>query len=202
MAESDWDLLDGSAASDWEVLSHTRFADDDARSVATDTTDVTDVSEISNATLCTLRGWPALARAAHAAHAARAANLGDEADEADEAQSYKDALLQGGGGLEGDKASKMAKGPSRLPGVFVNGYRKKTRLPAIEEEMDADEEWWLRKGQGSLLAKRRWKFDRRPQFCNEERRQGFGRQQPTWEYEFGQSAEGYCAPETEDDDDL
>lgn len=195
MAESDWDLLDGSAASDWELLSHTRFADDDARSVATDTTDVTDISEISSTTLCTLRGWPALALAR--AHAAAAANLGDEV------QSYKDALLQGGGGLEGDKASEMAKGPSRLPGVFVNGYRKKTRLPAIDEEMDADEEWWLRKGQGSLLAKRRWKFDRRPVFCNEERRQGFGRQQPTWEYEFGQSAEGYCAPETlEDDDDL
>ena len=191
MAESDWDLLDGSAASDWELLSHTRWADDDdARSVATDTTDVTDVSEISSATLCTLRGWPALARAHRALR---------DSDESMESQSYKDALLQGGGGLEGDKASEMAKGPSRLPGVFVNGYRKKTRLPAIEEEMDADEEWWLRKGQGSLLAKRRWKFDRRP-VCNEERRQGFGRQQPTWEYEFGQSAEGYCAPE--DDDDL
>lgn len=196
MAGSDWDLLDGSAASDWELLSHTRW-DDDARSVAsvaTDATDATDVSEISSATsatLCTLRGWPALARA-RGAH-----------QDSDESQSYKDALLQGGGGLEGDKASAMAKGPSRLPGIFVNGYRKKTRplspLPAIEE-MDADEEWWLRKGQGSLLAKRRWKFDRRPVFCNEERRQGFGRQQPTWEYECGQSAEGYCAPE--DDDDL
>lgn len=192
MAESDWDLLDASAASDWELLSHTRWADDDARSVATDTTDITDVSEISSATLCTLRGWPALARA-HRAHRAHR--------DLDESQSYKDALLQGSGGLEGDKASEMAKGPSRLPGVFVNGYRKKTRpLPAIDEEMDADEEWWLRKGLGSLLAKRRWKFDRRPVFCNEERRQGFGRQQPTWEYEFGQSAEGYCAPEDDDDD--
>ena len=177
---SDWDLLDGS--SEWEVLSHTRWSDDDARSVATD---ATDVSEISTATLCTLRGWPALAHASMN-------------DENDETMSYKDALLQGGGGLDGDKASEMAKGPLIRVPTFVNGYRKKrSDLPVIDEEMDADEEWWIRKEQGSLLAQRRWKHDRRPIFCHEDRRQGFGRQQPTWEYECGQSAEGYCAPEDE-----
>lgn len=175
----EWDLLDGSGASDWELLSNTRW-DDDARSEATDASDTL--------SLCTVTGWPALSR-------------GDQLDLS--SLNYKDALLQGGGGLEGDKASEMAKGPKILvPRHFVNGYRKTKPLMAIEEEMDADEEWWLRKGQGSLLARRRWKFDRRPVFCSQERRQGFQRQQPTWEYECGQSAEGYCAPDFDDEDEL
>lgn len=167
---SDWDLLDG--ASDWELLSNLRWApEDDSISDGTDSRD----------TLCT-RGWGL-------------GTLGQPV----ESRSFLDALLQGGGGLDGEKAIEMAKGPQSLI-HFVNGYRRnrKESLPVIEEEMDADQDWWLRKGQGSLLAKLRWKYDRRPVFCNAERRQGFGRQQPTWEYESGQSAEGYCLPEEEE----
>ena len=115
--------------------------------------------------LCTRLGWP---------------GLGTVGQPVPESRSFLDALLQGGGGLDGEKAIEMAKAPQSLIPHFVNGYRRsrKESLPVIEEEMDADQDWWLRKGQGSLLAKRRWKYDRRPVFCNAERRQGFGRQQP------------------------
>ena len=175
---SDWDLLE-SGATDWELLSNLRWAptEDDSISIATDGTD------LSRDTLCTRLGWP---------------GLGTVGQPVPESRSFLDALLQGGGGLDGEKAIEMSKGPQSLI-HFVNGYRRnrKESLPVIEEEMDADQDWWLRKGQGSLLAKRRWKYDRRPVFCNAERRQGFGRQQPTWEYESGQSAEGYCLPEEE-----
>ena len=177
-----WDLLEASSVtSGWEFLSHCH--DDDSMSVA--------ASETSVHTLCTELGWPSLAtgeiesedRTYGAAYA-----------------SVKDALLLGGGGLDGDKALEMAKGPARLHSrcQFVNGYRRRnSSLPPIDEELDADQDWWIRKGQGSLLAKRRWKNRRSlPNF--NERREGFGRQEPTWEYECGQSAEGYCMPEDEE----
>eukprot|EP00913_Durusdinium_trenchii_P019661 g18484.t1 len=202
---SEWDLLEQSSASDWELLSNFRWApsttrdpqsevEDDALSVASAD------SQFSITSVCTVHGWPALGPPG------QWVALEDGAF-----ASMKEALLHGGGGLEGEKALEMQKGPipKRMARCFVNGYRprKMKHLPAIDEELDADQDlmlcddccdWWLRKGQGSLLALRRWKYDRRPSSCNEQRREAVGRLEPTWEYESGQSAEGYCIPEEEE----
>eukprot|EP00437_Effrenium_voratum_P044142 CAMPEP_0181472292 /NCGR_PEP_ID=MMETSP1110-20121109/39524_1 /TAXON_ID=174948 /ORGANISM="Symbiodinium sp., Strain CCMP421" /LENGTH=194 /DNA_ID=CAMNT_0023597355 /DNA_START=87 /DNA_END=671 /DNA_ORIENTATION=- len=185
---SEWDMLEVLSASDWEVLSNLRWApssDDDARSVVSAAD-----SEMSTSSLCTALGWPGLAPRA----------TGQQAPT--DRMSYKEALLAGGGGIDGVKAAKMARGPEKKLQCFVNGYRRgNCELPVIHEEPDADEEYWLRKGQGSLLALRRWRFDRRPGHCNPERRAGIGRQQPTWEYESGQTAAGYCLSDCEEDDE-
>eukprot|EP00439_Symbiodinium_sp_Y106_P021939 s4467_g2.t1 len=193
---SEWDLLDARDASilDWEVLSSIRWAptDDDTRSVAE--------SLASSASLCTAIGWPSLS---HAARAARSGELLDSPP-APAGISYKDALMNRAGGLNTIKASEMARGPVPQPNrcCFVNGYRRVPQAATMSdpsEDLVADQDWYLRKEQGSLLARRRWRFDRRPFLKDQERRSG--RSAPSWEYEFGSSSAGYCIPEEECEDD-
>ncbi|CAE7337185.1 unnamed protein product, partial [Symbiodinium microadriaticum] len=79
--------------------------------------------------------------------------------------SYKDALMNGAGGLDTNKASEMARGPVPQPnrccfvrlgqGQARNGYRRvpQAAMPAPSEDLDADQDWYLRKEHGSLLAR-------------------------------------------------
>lgn len=132
-----WELLQG----DWELLSNFRWApsttrdpqsevEDDALSVASAD------SQFSITSVCTVHGWPALGPPG------QWVALEDGAF-----ASMKEALLHGGGGLEGEKALEMQKGPipKRMARCFVNGYRprKMKHLPAIDEELDADQDLML-----------------------------------------------------------
>lgn len=105
---------------------------------------VSDMSEFSFvpydddvASICTATGFPALCEVGDAATAVRAL-------------TFKDALLQGAGGLDTIQAAKLARAKTALAAVH-----RKPRKPAEKEAaMDDDfyeDEYWTRKARGCKL---------------------------------------------------
>jgi len=176
---SSWDLLDGAASSDWEVLSQIgscRWSeagtiDDDLASVCSEAESCVSVS-----TRC---GWPALNPDADRRTLKPCAPRG----------SYLDALLHGMGGLTGEKA--LALQTIRYRRVRP---RAKPRGPAFvpeafDDSPDLDEEWWSGKGYRNVLKQRQRRFNRG------------SRLEPIAEYEYGASAFGDSFDDATDGDE-
>lgn len=77
------------------------------------------------------------------------------------AVSYLEALLSGGGGLTGERAAAMKVAFRRIKVIAVPcrhpGMRSSLEETDEDDEHDADEEWWTRKGLGASVAMMRWR---------------------------------------------
>lgn len=131
-------------ADGWEVLSHPSSCQWHGPTLEDDASSVISVTESNNS------GWPALAPRPTAATL-------------EVQRNYLSALIQGGGGLDGNQAQKMRRACRQERTEFV------TRFHFYDEEdessddtPDVDEEWWLQKGHGATMARLRWRLDRRP----------------------------------------